>query len=441
MTWTKGVDVPEPIASARERVCGPVGCIAAGWLRVGWTGHRTSSPTAPAVPPLSLRPGRLPPALRLQCDRFPGETLATTPAVARAPAGQPALVAPGTRLPPFCGKPGPDRPADSPAIVTEAVEGAGWPRRASSVATVYAWGPPAGDWDTLGRWEVRWRSARGGCFSASGPAPWPTIDAAARAFGRSSGASPGPFSLVQGDDGGHALLASRRPTGVDLVILESGRSPLEVRRHNGESLPDLEGALQAGGHWYVASSQSAAQLPATVLWRLDGGVAKEVARVGRMGEPRSSLRLARSTGGRALGLVIEGRPSTVEPPAYWVVGVDVETGETGEPEPLAPVDFSGRTLSPCSGDDAGWQFDVPYAGTVEVQGRVAGASPLQAPIVTFRVTRDHACVERVVGFGGDEVSSPNAGDGGGATARSTVRTIEVSILSAKARTALRCSLP
>jgi hypothetical protein len=214
-----------------------------------------------------------------------------------------------------------------------------------------------------------------------------------------------------------------------------------VRRHNGESLPDLEGALQAGGHWYVASSQSAAQLPATVLWRLDGGVAKEVARVGRMGEPRSSLRLARSTGGRALGLVIEGRPSTVEPPAYWVVGVDVETGETGEPEPLAPVDFSGRTLSSCSGDDAGWQFDVPYAGTVEVQGRVAGASPLQAPIVTLRVTRDHACVERVVGFGGDEVSSPNAGDSAGATARSTVRTIEVSILSAKARTALRCSLP
>jgi hypothetical protein len=440
MTWTKGVDVPEPIAAARERVCGPVGCIAAGWLRVGWTAHRPTGSAAPAVPPLALRAGRLPPSLRLQCDRMTAETLATTLAVTRAPGGQPALVAPGTRLPPFCGKQGPDRPADTPAIVTESVEGAGWPRRAPSVATVYAWGPAAGDWDTLGRWEVRWRSPHGACFSASGPAPWPTIDAAARAFGRTSGASPGPFSLVQGDEGGHALLAARRASGVDLVILESGRSPLEVRRQTGESLPDLEGAMQVGGHWYVASSQPGAQLPATVLWRLDGGVAKEVARVARTGE-RSGLRLARSTAGRALGLIIEGRPSAVEAPAYWVVGVDVETGETGEPEPLAPLDFAGHNLPACSGDDAGWQFDLPYAGMVEVQGHVAGASPLQAPVVTLRVTRDHACVDRVVGFGTDEAPPPTAGDGGGGAARSTVRTIDVSILSAKARTALRCSLP
>jgi hypothetical protein len=207
-------------------------------------------------------------------------------------------------------------------------------------------------------------------------------------------------------------------------------------------LPDLEGAIQAGGHWYVASSQSAAQLPATVLWRLDGGVAKEVARVARTGD-RSGLRLARSTGGRALGLVIEGRPSAVEAPSYWVVGMDVETGETGEPESLAPLDFAGRNLSACSGDDAGWQFDLPYTGMVEVQGHVAGASPsqLQAPVATLRVTRDHACVDRVVGFGSDEATPPTAGDGGGVPARSTVRTIDVSILSAKARTALRCSLP
>jgi hypothetical protein len=120
--------------------------------------------------------------------------------------------------------------------------------------------------------------------------------------------------------------------------------------------------------------------------------------------------------------------------------MDAETGETGEPELLAPLDFSGSTPSLCTGDDAGWQFDVPYAGTVELQTRVAAASPLQAPVVTFRVSRDHVCVERVLAFGGEE-AAPTVGDGGGGPARSTARTIDVSILSAKARTALRCSLP
>src|SRR5258708_11940509 len=39
MTWTKEIPLPAPIVeprAGRDRSCGPVGCVVAGWLRLGW---------------------------------------------------------------------------------------------------------------------------------------------------------------------------------------------------------------------------------------------------------------------------------------------------------------------------------------------------------------------------------------------------------------------
>ena len=49
MTWTE-LELPEPIAPARavrERACGPVGCLAAGWMRVGWGEPEKVTPKEP----------------------------------------------------------------------------------------------------------------------------------------------------------------------------------------------------------------------------------------------------------------------------------------------------------------------------------------------------------------------------------------------------------
>ncbi len=443
MTWTKGVEVPDPIATlgaVQERACGPVGCIAAGWLKVGWSAAGESPPPAPAVPMLPVRAARPPPSLHLRCERLPVEPVAASAAAsARAGFPQPALVAAGTALPPFCGRPGPSRPSDNPAIVVEVGDGVGWPRRASPIAILYAWGPPGGEWDRIGRWEVRWRSLWGSCASSAGPAPWATIDAAARALGRVGGGVPS-LTLVPGDDPEHALLVVRHPTGVDLSVLEAGRAPQDARRADGEAFPDFESAMQAGGHWYVASSQPSSQLPSTVVWRLEGGAAKEVTRIPRAGpEGRPSARLARSTSGRALGVVVEGRPDAAQGPELWIASVDLQTGEASEPEPLAPVDLSGRSVVPCTGDDEGWQVGWPYQGTVEVQLGGAPPSTLQTPFAALRLSRDRACVERVAGFTGDDllqgaISAPPARLPGG-------RSVEVSIVSGRARIPLRCWFP
>ncbi len=88
MTWT-AVDLPEPVRPLREvgsRACGPVGCSAAGWLRIGWG----TSPPMPATAPRPPRPPgpRASPSLALDC--------ATSDQVARHGPGSHPFGAPPT---------------------------------------------------------------------------------------------------------------------------------------------------------------------------------------------------------------------------------------------------------------------------------------------------------------------------------------------------------
>ncbi|MGH7439105.1 MAG: hypothetical protein ACRENE_25740, partial [Polyangiaceae bacterium] len=445
MSWTKEVDVPEPLASTgagRERACGPVGCIAAGWLKVGW-----SSPSPTDVPPVALplwvpRTMRAPAPIRLECERLPAEQvgLVTAPGATRPSFGQPSLVDAGAAVPGFCGRPPPSRPGDAPAVVAEINDATGWPRRASPAAVVYAWGPPRGDWDRLGRWEVRWRSAWGGCASSGGPAPWASQDVALRALGHGG---PGPALMLAGvDDAGRALLAtSRRPSGLDLTALDGGRAPRGVHRADGDVFPDILSVLPVASRWYVVSSSPPSQVPATVVWAIDGDSAREIARFPKAGpDGHATLRLARRAGGRGLAVLVDGRPDVTMPGRMWLVTVDPSTGETGAPEPLAALDFGGRAPAACTDDEEGWEVEVPYAGAVQLDLGPGASLPVQTPIATMRLASDGACLERVAGFASDDATttmSPERPTGhpmGG-------RVLDVALASRKARTPFRCRFP
>jgi hypothetical protein len=39
-----------------------------------------------------------------------------------------------------------------------------------------------------------------------------------------------------------------------------------------------------------------------------------------------------------------------------------------EPEPLAPVDLSDRTVHVCSGDDSGWDLELAFPDPIELHG-------------------------------------------------------------------------
>jgi hypothetical protein len=474
MTWTKEIAVPDVIASGRgvhERVSGPVGAMAGGWLRVGW-GAPEQIP-APEPRPRTPSPGHVAPDLDLECaplggpapgglppdgPRETGEggslpvTTAKTSARARA-AGQYAGSSWGAvaELPPFAGRPGPPMPADDLGLSVE-VPGGLEPRLRVPLARVYAWGPDTGDWDALGRWEVRWHWPWGGWqelrSSPSAAAPWTSLDAARRGLGMGPGVSTA-WSIVDSDDPDHALLMARRSSGVpavDILELEAERPVVEARRPGGEPFAEVEGAARMGGRWYVATSQAAGEVPATVVWSIEGAAAREVARVPRAGfDVRPTLRLARHTLGRAVGLVVEGQVDDVRGVApRWVVAVDVESGSVATPEPLAPVDLSDRAVSLCTGDDAGWELDVAYPGEVRLHVGGRWESALKGPVARMRLSRDRACVERVLGsidaYGAAApdalTDSPNNSTWRG---REMARTIAASVLSARTRYALRCT--
>ena len=462
MTW-KELEMPEPIAPLRavqERACGPVGCVAAGWMRVGWGEPDKKPPKDPPSRP--RRPVATPPALVLDCEPVSGKAPEPkpSPALRRGvrPAPQPAprwggMVNgqwPGSsELPPFSVRPAPVMTPEDLGVSVEGSMTVDRSQRTMPLVRLYAWGPKSGDWDQAGRWEIRWQWPFGGWpeirSTSSASAPWTGLDAARRWMG--IGAVPTTWALAGTDDADHALLVGRRSTGpatADLLVLESERAPVEVHRPGGDSFPDIEGATRVAGRWYVATLQGQGELSATVVWSIEGTTAREVARVPRpAGDARPQLHLARRSDGRAIGLVVDGSSDgTGAPVMRWVLSVDLESGAVGEPEPLAPADLSDRTVTVCAPEEPGWDVELPFAGTVLLQIPPRWASALQTPVARFRLTREKACALRVQGsVDAFAATVPDAlihAAPTSAARRADPRSVEVSVLSARTRYALRC---
>ena len=320
------------------------------------------------------------------------------------------------------------------------------------LARMYAWGPRSGDWDQLARWQVRWQWPWGGWpearSSVLAPAPWATIDAACRAFGAVPGVTT-TWTLAPGDDPDHALLfghrAGAQPTG-GMLELDAERAPTEVHRPGGDPFPEVEAAARVNGHWYVATIQAAGELPATVVWMINDGTAREVARVPRTGfEARPALRIARRTDGHALGLVVDGQPDSQHETVWrWVLGIDLESGAIAEPEPLAPKELNDRAISLCTGDDGGWVVELPYPGQVRFQVGGHGEFPIHSAIARMRISRERACVERMFGSADGSIATEGLPRvAGGSTpivthGHAEARSIDISVSSVATRYGLRC---
>jgi hypothetical protein len=226
----------------------------------------------------------------------------------------------------------------------------------------------------------------------------------------------------------------------DVIVLESDRVPVEVHPPGSDPFADVESATRVNGRWYLSTSQSPGELAATVVWGIDGSTAREMARVPRAGvESRPVTRLTHRIDGRALGLVVDGQPDALrETTTRWVASIDLESGAVGDPEPLAPTDFSDRDVSLCTGDDSGWVVDVPYPGATRIRGAAGAEVSLQFVAARMRLTRDRACVERLVGATDAPPDTGTPATSGSRT-RPDVRTLDVTVVAGRARYALRCA--
>jgi hypothetical protein len=329
-----------------------------------------------------------------------------------------------------------------------------------SVARIYTWGPKTGDWDTLGRWQTKWLSPFAGWpdTHASLPAlPPPSIlDTTRVGFPYASGYTSNTYHLAPGDDPSHALLVARRsaPGRPESVVfeLEADRVPVEIRRADGEPFTEIEGSVRVAGRWFITATAAAGPGQATastLLWRVEGAVARELVRIPRFlpdattsGDRRA--RLARRSDGRALGLVVDGEPTAERPVAVrWVLPIDLETGAVGEPESLGYIDLAGRLPEACADDVVGWIFDAPMPGSTIRLRLPQGSTGLLVSIQSrLRLTGERVCVERLAGTfdgagGVTQLSRPGA-----ASHLGTLRAGELVATAASmgSRFPLRCTI-
>ncbi len=468
MTWRKGLDMPDVIATARsvpERACGPVGCLLAGWMRVGWGAPAVAE--VPRDPPPRPRvPSRDMPPLDLICQPTAGAVPVPPPSLPRpkpAPArpgtpgtltlsrpwmtGSGANIACAPQLDFFQGHAPPALAADECGVQADASASLERPIFPMGLTKSYAWGPRSGEWDGGGKWRVTWLWPWGGWgdarSSATVPAPWASRDAAARFLGLSPGTNT-LWTVMPADDPDHGLLLARRPPGTrgfDVFTLESDRAPIEQHRTGGEPFGDVQGATRVAGRWYLATSQSGGERAATVLWALDGSSAREIARLPRAGgDTPAATHLAHRTDGGAIGLIVDGQPGLDGGKApRWVVAVDLESGAVSEPESLAPVDLSGTTSPLCTGDDAGWVVDLPYSGSVRIRVGPAWTLSLQSPAARLRLSHSGACIERLTGSGGRDAHAAEMLVKP-APAHMDSRLIEASVYASNTRYGLRCAV-
>ena len=443
MTWT-AIEVPEPIADigrpergkeprspVSSRVCGPIGCNAAGWLRVGWgAGTKAATPDPkvtprPPVPrpnlylslacePLAPPPPQVPPPFPSRPAR---PAAASIPPRALVWGGTPVFGSPvsGVELPPFYSVSPPALHPDERGTTAEASAPIERYPQTGPLARLYAWGPKTGDWDHASRWVARWVWPYSGSqevhatqISAS---PQLVIDAA-KLGGGGPLQVPATWSLGIGDDPSHALLFARRGTpgrgDFSLFEVESDRAPLELHRADGEPLTEVDSAVRAAGHWFLAVPPAPGEMTATVL-QVDGPVARELVRIPRAGMDGrpTPARLARRLDGRAIGFVVDGQPAPDRSTLLrWVLPIDLETGNAGEPEPLGPTDFADHAaLEICSDEDAegaawtksAWVLDVPWNISAHIYVGNQDAGTLHSLLARVRTARGHACLERIAG--------------------------------------------
>ncbi|MBX3186119.1 MAG: hypothetical protein KF819_03850 [Labilithrix sp.] len=485
MTWTS-IDLPEPLVAAGKvdrRACGPIGCVAAGWLRVGW-GEPPATPKPQAPPPHRAGVSVSAPVITLACEPLgppapPAPTPrpravipppAPTPSAPRRFGSPPVLGLGGSAfagvqdLPAFYSHAGPalrDAERGVPFEVRDL------PERYPTIgplARIYTWGPKGGDWDTLGRWQVKWLSPFAG---------WPEVRSSLPVLpaqtildytktgspygyaGYYSSFASGLFQLASGDDPAHALLLARRISR-DLVPieLEAERAPVEVHRADGEPFTEIEAVTRAAGRWYLATPAPAGSVsPVTTIWQVDGAVARELVKIPRAaietGRPNGQAmqRLARRSDGRAIGLVVDGQPTAERTNinTRWVLPIDLETGQLGEPEPLGYMDLAGRSLEGCSDDLVGWVFDASLPSS-QVRVRLPqGSGSIHSVYARLRLLPTRGCIERIAGqYDGQsaERAAQLARPGARAGAAPPLRAGELiaTPLAAQTRFPLRCTV-
>jgi hypothetical protein len=419
MHWTPvalaSQDLPRP---ARDvAACSPVGCAIGSLLRIGWGADASLVETfAPRPPPakslfVSARPIALRCAATGDAADPPGHGVASarpSPAAASsAAAGRGKSVAPsaarGSPLSAWTAFRGAPAPALGPSDLGLQV---GTDPPALVQARVYLWGPKGADWSQAGRWQAKFddRFDLPG-LRATPPtrAIWPDEARAADSLGLGSSPIVSFYAMLD-PSGKAAVVVGRRGIGrADLYGVAAGEPPTRWRGADGGVLPDPASVVRADSVWFFTAihpvGPSANQV---TLFRVDAGVARPLARlnrpVGSSGD--APARLVRRTRSGAIGLLVQGAPAFGQSVRDWyVLPVDRDTGEVGQPIRLVGSDLEGRAVVRCDPDAEGWIVDTFLSISPSVRvlpPLVAAPSSIE---LRLRLDPGQVCVDAIAARG------------------------------------------
>lgn len=452
LTW-RNVELPDRLERDRASVgphgCSALGCALAGWLRIGYgDGAAPTAPPAHAAP-IARAPSLAP--LELDCQMVAGVRPRVVPSVGRVASAALSLGVSGPRgggeLTPFYGVAPPTKRAEEIESQYEIQELVDHQRNLGALARVYVWGQKGLEFDASARWLLRWSppfSSSSSVYSTpTATPPRPIIEAARFAAGGPT-RSMASLAFATSDDPESGLLIGSRSgaTGMEsfITILDAARAPVEARRADGEPWSPVSAATRLEGRWFVVTEPAPSEPTAAVLWEIEAGVGREIARAPRVEAARSggNVRLARRVGESLVGLVLEGPPA--EPgrgPRRWVLPVDVTTGRILDLEPMG-ADSDGRAVGPCSGDEGGWVVDVPL-GPREIRVTVGGQRPagLRSGYARMHYTQKGACVSGLVAsYDGDTDALDRASAG-----RASDHPVTFTMVTGGGRRELRCRAP
>lgn len=414
------LDGAGPQTDERTRRCGPVGCALNGILRVGWGD--------PAVPddlseardpePIKIPLAKLASApLSIACSLGAPLRSSTREPTSRGPKPTAPRVPPkvAPRVPPKAAKPAPKRTSspstsgswsafrgeEPPALSSDEVGiDNGAPFDVTPVRA-YVWGKRDSDWARTGRYQMKF----GDRFaldevraSAITSAPWADETAASEAFGVGAYGYSVSWAAFSDPAGTAAIVSACRGRPCALYGVEDDRPILPLRAGREAAMltrPLPQSAVRVGESWFFLAEGSMQDRLA--LYRADLGTVRMLTEVPRPHAPRfvqsSTPRLVRRASGSGLGLFVVSKEYGERKGHRWVLPLDEDTGEVGDPIDLGRNDLASAPPSTCDADRDGWLV-VVTAGDPPADLTAGGAKvTVDGVEIRMRIDPGWSCIE------------------------------------------------
>jgi hypothetical protein len=282
-------------------------------------------------------------------------------------------------------------------------------------ARLYAWAPKGSTGRAsrvLGRFVDRFDGTSPLRSTAVSVGPWRDDQVMADALG-SSGPAVVFHALI--DPTGHAALLAgcRGRDRCDLYSMVEGRPMLVLPDSEEEAYqrigPPVSSAIWLDEAFYLATNTAGS----LVVWKIEATRSRVLARLPRVASGASPVpvRLVKRAHGRQIGILASGMGTFGRSEQdFYVLPLDLETGELGETTRLVPTDLGGRAPRHCEADDDGWLVETlsnHFYLRLEPAGRATDVE------LRLRVEPDRACVDAIAGTLADGLDPKMVKAGGG----------------------------